>query len=490
MKIKFIKLSLVAIAAISFSSCEGDLENFAPYDQDTFENFYKTPADFEQAKNAMYSAFRGSGYYDGGGAGGGFVITPDIMSDNLIFNTEGRQSGRVNAEFTYNANNTPSGLYGTAYRIISRANSIIDKIDNLSDGNYKNNILGQALAVRAICHFDVARAYAEIPTQSPGSKQTIGIAYVKTFNPQQLPSRLATVEAVYDEIINDLETASTLISLDNSASGAEIFLDQVSVKALLSRVYLYNGNYELAATRAQEAINLGAQAKLATRDQFTGIWNDSNESDCLFKIAITTQDAVQIGVDYFQFLSGAFFSEYVCDYQFYNLYQANDIRKSAYFTVGVTNEKEYIHVTKYYRDLTNQRFLDGKYIRASEVFLNLAEAKARMAGGDSEALAALNTLRSRRYQGFVPGTESGPSLLSAILLERRLELAFESDRFFTLKRLGLSLQRSGSGHLSDGTGNIAVPQTLPAGDHRWQWPIGQTTLNINPNMTPTPGYGS
>lgn len=487
---KYIKLSLVVLAAVSFNACEGELDKYAPYDQDTFENFYKSPADFEQAKNAMYSAFRGSGYYDGGGSGGGFVSTPDIMSDNLIFNTEGRQSGRVNAEFTYNSNNAPSGLYGTAYRIISRANSIIDKIDNLSEGQFKNNILGQALAVRAICHFDVARAYAEIPTQSPGSRQTIGIAYVKTFNPQQLPSRVATVGEVYDEIINDLETASTLIALDNSVSSSEIFLDQVSVKALLSRVYLYNGNYELAATRAQEAISLGAQAKLATRAQFTGIWNDSNESDCLFKVAITTQDAVQIGVDYFQFLAGAFFSEYVCDYDFYNLYQSSDIRKSAYFTVATTNEKEYIHVTKYYRDLTNQRFLDGKYMRASEVYLNLAEAKARIGGADTEALIALNELRSRRYQPYVAGNESGPSLLSAILLERRLELAFESDRFFTLKRLGLSLQRSGKGHLSDGTGNIAVPQTLPAGDHRWQWPIDQTTLNINPNMTPTPGYGS
>ncbi|MBM6500203.1 RagB/SusD family nutrient uptake outer membrane protein [Flavobacterium macrobrachii] len=492
MKINFINKSFFAIMIFSVISCEDKMDEYIPYDQEIFENFYKSPADFEQAKNAMYSAFRGNGYFSGGGSGDGLISTPDIMSDNLVLNTEGRQSGRVNAEFTFNSNNVPNGMYGTAYRIISRANSIIDRINVLPDGDFKNNILGQALAVRAICHFDVARAYAKIPTQSANANQSLGIAYVKTFNPQQLPTRLATVEETYNEIINDLELASQIIAVENTVdatqAGTNVFLDRVSVKALLSRVYLYNGNYALAAQRAQEAIDLGAT--LGTRAQFPGIWNDSNNSDILFKIAITVQDDVQIGVDYFQFLSGAFFSEYVCDFDFYNLYLNNDVRKSAYFTVAQSNGSEYIHITKYYRDLTNQRFLDGKYIRTSEVYLNLAEAKARLGNDDTGALAALNALRAQRYTGFVSGNETGSALLNQILLQRRLELAFEGDRFFTLKRLGLPLQRSGKGHLSDGTGNISVPQTLSADDHRWQWPIDQTTLNINPNIQQNPNYSA
>src|SRR5690606_31867740 len=107
-----------------------------------------------------------------------------------------------------------------------------------------------------------------------------------------------------------------------------------------------------------------------------------------------------------------------------------------------------------------------------EVYLNMAEAK--FSTDQAGALAALNTLRARKYTGFTPGTETGQALLDAILLERRLELAFEGDRFFTLKRLGLGLQRSGYGHFSDGTGNPSAPQTISATDHRWQLPIAQT----------------
>lgn len=486
MKNKTIKITLVlALLSVGFYSCDSNMDDYKPYDQVTFENFYKTPADFEQAKNAMYSIFRGSGYYDGDGSGGGFISTPDIMSDNCILNTEGRQSGRVNAEFTYNSNNVPSGLYGTGYRAISRANSIIDRIDVLADGDFKDDILGQALAVRAICHFDIARAYAKIPTQSPDANQSLGIAYVTTFNPQQLPSRLGTVEETYDKIIEDLETASTLIGSDNSVN---TFLNLRSVKAILSRVYLYNGDYQLSITRAQEAIAAGAN--LVSRANFSGTWNDSNNDDILFKVAITTQDANQIGVDYFQFLSGAFFSEYVCDFDFYNLYTTTDIRKAAYFTRAITNDKEYVHITKYYRDLGGQRFLDGKYIRTSELYLNIAEAKSRLGNDDLGALTALDQVRSRRYSDFASGNEVGSALLNAIMLQRRLELAFESDRFFTLKRTGSSLQRSGKGHLADGTGNISVPQSLPSGDYRWQWPIDQTTLNINPNIVNNPGYSN
>ena len=91
------------------------------------------------------------------------------------------------------------------------------------------------------------------------------------------------------------------------------------------------------------------------------------------------------------------------------------------------------------------------------------------------------------------------SIFDAIQLERRKELAFENgDRWFTLKRLqgvaGISpvytsgIQRSGNGYLANGTGTASSEQTLKAGDHKWQLPIPQSVLNLNKNMTQTPGY--
>lgn len=480
MKNKLFKIIIAVFGVAVFYGCDDSLNDYEAYNQTTVSTFYRTPTDFEQAANALYSAFRNSGYYDGGGSAGGLIIVPDILSDNLIFNIEGRQSGRQTAEFTYNSNSTPTGIYTSAYRSISRANLIIEQIDNLNDGAFKDNILGQALAIRGLCHFDVARFFSKIPTQSSDANSSLGIAYVTSFDPQQEPSRLATVQETYSKIVEDLEMASTLIATTNG----EGKLSLAAVKGLLSRVYLYQGNFALSAQRAQEAIDAGAQ--LVSRANFRATWLDSNSTDVLFKVRITQQDNVMIGNDYNQLLGGSLYSEYVCDYGLFQLYQNSDIRKSSYIQTSETNGLTYNHIVKYYQNASGLRNVDGKYLRTSEVYLNMAEAK--FPTDQAGALAALNEIRSRRYSPYTAGTETGQALWDAIQLERRLELAFESDRFFTLKRLGQSLQRSGFGHLADGTGEIAAPQTVSASSHLWQLPLSQTTLNFNSNIQQNPGY--
>ena len=476
--------SLLLACGFLITGCEARLDEFEPYNQQTLDSFYKTPAEFSQAVNGMYSGMRTGGYYGAGGTGSDYNIVADVLSDNVILNIEGRQSGRQNAEFTYNSNNTATALYTAAYFVAARSNAILKNIDNLPVGTFKDNVKGQALAIRGLTHFDVVRSYSKIPTQSSDANASIGIAYLESFDPEAKPSRLATVSETYTKIIADLETASTLIGVVNESGK----LDRKAVKGLLSRVYLFQGNYALAAQRAQECITLGAT--LATRVEFPGIWRDApGDRDILFKTIINTQDNIQLGTNYFQLLNGEIFSEYVCDFSLFNLFTATDVRKAAYIKTSLTGTKTYNHIIKYDTNTANLRFINGKYLRVAEIHLNLAEALLKRATPDEAgALAALNALRSRRYLPYTPGTETGAALLNAVYLERRLELAFESDRFYTIKRLGQSLQRSGFGHLSDGTGTAAFPQQVPASDHRWQLPLSRNTLLYNSNIIQNPNY--
>lgn len=126
-------------------------------------------------------------------------------------------------------------------------------------------------------------------------------------------------------------------------------------------------------------------------------------------------------------------------------------------------------------------------MRTSEILISRAEAYARL-NKNTEALVDLNTLRQSRYSNFVVGIETGADLLTAILFERRLELAFEGHRFFDLKRLGLGVTRSSFGDKSDGTGINNVTKTLPAGDIHFQLPLPQSEINANPNIVQNPGY--
>ena len=80
-------------------------------------------------------------------------------------------------------------------------------------------------------------------------------------------------------------------------------------------------------------------------------------------------------------------------------------------------------------------------LRWGEVFLNRAEAYARLGGKDNEALADVNLIRHRAglpaTADFNTGnvaTRGYASVLDVVLDERRMELCFEGDRLFSLTR--------------------------------------------------------
>jgi hypothetical protein len=134
--------------------------------------------------------------------------------------------------------------------------------------------------------------------------------------------------------------------------------------------------------------------------------------------------------------------------------------------------------------------VDAKVIRSAEVLLNRAEAYFRT-GKVTEALADLRTFKANRYTGYTPATDvyAGEALLAEILRQRRLELAFEGDRFWDLKRRNQPVTRDATkGENADGSGTKYVFTTLAAGDHKFNLPFPQTEINFNNKFIQNPGY--
>ncbi len=467
---------------LAFSSCSDKLD-LKPYDGLTDDQLFSTADGFDQAMKGVYSGFRANGYY---GEYTGIMIAPDILSDNLTFNPQGRQTHKDLFEFRNTALDESIGIYYRGYKIISRANNILDNIDKLPEGEFKNNIKGEALAVRGMVHFDMARFYCKIPTQSADANTSMGIYYAEKYQPAEKVRRVGTtVQGVYDKCIKDLEDAVQLIADDNGVGR----LNKAAVFGVLSRIYLYNGEYQKVVNTADSVIAHGGT--IAPRDEVPNIWLDSYEGDVLFKIKIVDQDNVRPGVPYSQEANGEIRSEYVCSYQLFSLFIDQDIRKSASIVTSDFSGDTYNHVKKYLgRESGDKTVIDGKYLRFEEVILNKAEALYRL-GNEALALNTLNSLRSQRYFPYTAGSETGQALLNAILLERRLELAFEGDRFFTLKRLGMDITRGNEGEFADGSGTPPIVLNYPAGGFRWQLPIPQGAFDSNTDLTDedqNPGY--
>jgi hypothetical protein len=490
MKNRILKITILSVFTLGIlSSCERELDQ-ASYTQIPLDQAMdgSSQANFTQAINGAYTAIKGSGYFSTDT--GNQLIIPDLTTDNLIYNPQGRSSNFTGYNWSFSPNNgSVTGLFTQAYFVISRANMPLSYINNLPAGAFRNNIEAHAKAIRAAAHFDLVRAYCKIPTQSADANASLGIPYITKFDPlDNTITRTINVGQVYDNIIGDLNFAINNIT---DAPTDKSKFSKAALYGLLSRVYLYKGDYNNAVAAGNSSIALSAS--VGPRDTFTNIWASNSVDGVLFKILNSTQENVTVGVAYQQGATatgGSIRSEYVVPKSLNDLYTSTDIRKTAYIRTSAYQGVQRNHVIKWAFNTgggTPLNVVEVKYLRTAEVYLNVAEAAYKL-GNETLANSLLNTLKAQRYSGYVPVTLTGTALWNEIMLQRRLELAFENDRFYTLKRLGLPMQRTGEGPNIDGTGTASVVQTIQPSDTRWQWPIPQSTINVSPAFQQNPGY--
>lgn len=469
------KIIYISFCLFLAASCNDELEIF-PTNALSIETGLLNQSDFENAAKGLYTAFRASGYYGPSSGAASIYFIPDVISDNVIINAAGRRSRESFYDWRYDEDNSSETFWLAAYRVIQRANLILENIDVLEDSPFKNNIRGEALAARGIAHFDLAKLYASAPSQASGTSQ--GIPYVFSTDSGLQPAR-DNLGDTYTNILKDLNDALAVIG--ESPNFGRI--NKNVVHALLSRVYLFMGDYSNCLINANAVVS----EEVSSADFFS-VWKDATQTSVIWKLPVNEPDNVTIGVAWLQESPDGIRSEYNVDYGLYQMYEDTDIRKSDYFETSDFAGSTYNHIVKYRGRLTgNANEVDAKIIRNAEVLLNKAESLSEM-GMDAEALATLDILRANRYSDFSAGTESGGALKNAIAKERRLELAFEGHRFFDLKRKGLGIQRSNFGDKADGSGERPEFRTLAAGDHRFNMAIGTDETAANPNIEQAPGY--
>ncbi len=471
------KIAVLALIVGGFTSCDKELDQ-TPFDEIATENAFLTVSDFENGIRGVYAGLTGGAMY-GGSDGGGMLDAPDVLSDNVTFAQIGRSSRRSLHNWQYGPADYPmSGLYNSAYGVAYSANLVLSKVGNF-EGENKLSVTAEAKALRALAHFNAITFFGKIPTESGDANGSLGIAYVTEPDPNILPVR-ETVGAIYGKIVDDLKDA--VVDIDVSSSPGRLNKD--AVNTLLSRVYLYMGEWQ----KSIDAASL-VSTPVAPRSSVVGVWEDTNQDGLLFYIPNETAIlGLNLGVTWSQGgLNNAFKPEYVISYDFYNSFQNDDVRKDAYTVQGTFDNVTYNGIKKLFgRPGQSNGMVDIKIFRAAESKLNIAEAQYNL-GFEGLARTALDAVRTKRYT-TPPSGETGLALRDAIRTERRLEFAFESQRFFDLKRWGSAIERDGRGDRADGSGTPSDSQLLPAGNFKFELPISQGAMDVNPNNVQNPGY--
>jgi hypothetical protein len=444
--------------------------------------------DYEFALTGAYTGFQSTNYYGAtDGASNAFVCLPDMLSDNVNETGESLGNERVFSRWSYAEDEAQiENTWIAGYGIITRANIVENKIDQFASGDQGavNRIKAQALAIRALAHFDLMRYFAD---NYDRNSTTPGIPYITVFDYEQKPAR-GTVKDDYDHIESDLKTAKTLMSnMDHAinSGSSRAYMDANTVNAILARVYLYSNQLDSAIKYATLAINA---MPLASRTTFPDIWTDASTSEVFWSCVFEAGQGTPGTNVYFPTTNR---SQYRPNQTLVASYDAvNDIRYSSYFkSINTGNPPNpsnptRIVLSKYLAKAAQLGKPDGvinfKAFRTGEMYLIRAEANARKGGANEAAgLADLNTLRAARINGYVPVVISGAALQDAVQDERRKELICEGHRFFDLKRTTRTVSRA----------NCSSFCTLAPTNRAWTWPIPQPEVDANPDILPqNPGY--
>ncbi|MDD2426283.1 MAG: RagB/SusD family nutrient uptake outer membrane protein [Bacteroidales bacterium] len=381
-------------------------------------------------------------------------------------------------------------IWSTAYNAIANCNILIREIEN-KDGDFfpegigeKNLILGEALALRGMLHFDMLRLFAPAPsTQDNGAY----IPYYTKF-PSYYSAKLPTTE-VLENVILDLERARDLVmQWDTTADNrpylyaiarrfptsyiyipdtGEFFssrgsrLNFAAIYGLLARVCLYAGRIEEAKeyayyiynTLGPEGTNSWGSTKWFT---FTptnkiGATTPTNNhiklyEDILFSLY---DDQLLVKIDDYKKLSSSLASKSymrlnseVFDFDSWD--DADDARSM----LIVKDEADYDVSQRWMNTGATGATITNQYkmlpvIRLSEIYYILSEC-LYLEGNTVEAENILNQVRNARGAKRQVTGSSPEKFREELLWEYRKEFMTEGQTFFAYKRLNEPAIKIGS----------------------------------------------
>lgn len=481
------KIFLIITAAIGFVSCETE---YLPKDVLAADTVYTTVADLQSGLNSVFDRYN----------------TYPIIAFNSTFTDEckiGADSGGQNVTL-YNMQVTPSAnanlIWTEHYRTINFANKIIDAAASVpaitpADNANKNNIIGQCIALRALCHLDLLAHYATT-MEDPSALGVIYLDFVPLAT-AELPRN--TVGECFTKLVEDLDTAQGLISNTN-----KIFITTDAITFMRAKVALFTGDNQSAITYANSLIS---GYSLASGTQYQAMFADTDNTEVIFKAErkpnnghnTTVFPSASIGgIWYFTGTGGAFMEMSNSVYESMDKTVIDpadpnsafvDVRSSVLFWRAESDPSANLHLIGKYQGSEGVPYLnDVKLMRISEMYLVKAEAQAKLSQFTAAAETMQTYVNARYVTGFAP-VKSYTNLQNTIidiLEERKLELGYEGHRYVDIKRLR-SISNVGIERNSLDCGG-AAPCGLAPSDALFTLPIPLSEINSNRAMVQNPGF--
>ena len=473
-------------------------------------DYYQNENDVQLAVNGVYQSLRNNS-----GLAEGSSLYAEQRSDNTGTNDNQSNAGEPFQfnDFSLLSTNTYLKAHWLAlYQIVSRANSVLAGLESVpfAKSETKTQYQAELKFIRALAYFRLVREFGDVPLViKPLTSDELAAS---TFREKK--------ETVYAQIVADLTDVVNSPLPDSQPLAQKGRVSKVAGNALLGKVYLTmaatldaanrTANLNAAKTALTNAYakrTFGKLAEIPYADVFD-VSKKSTNAEIIFQIIYRQGDPTyssniaasnQAQGETINSLrtntgsGGNVKADLVKDYE------TGDIRKD--FSIkyaNAANVKDWF-ITKF-RDAsaaagtTGYGGNDWILLRYADVILMLAEVNNAL-GTDADAIGFLDQVRERAKLPLYNVAKSDPAYTSkyptlklAILHERRVELAFESERWFDLKRFftpaELVAYFQGKAQADYGTAKVSN-----FGPKDFYYPIPFDEVKLNPEkMYQNPGY--
>lgn len=444
-KIKFILLlSVLLMGSCSFLDKE-------PESSFSAQGFYKTVSDAQAGVYGIYdgmqSTFRvnfaywGEGRADAVGtnhAGDPFALHQNTLTTNIT-----------------------SSNWTNLYTVISRANYAIKYIPEVFEDEssaLRNQLIGQARALRAIAYFYLIRVWGDVPfSLEPYESAQQDLFLSKTDK-----------EVILDQVVDDLLFASEFCASSYGGEQDRVLITRGGADGLLTQVYMWRKQYDKAIIAAERVIDNPLYSLVSISN-----WNN------MFSAGLSSESIFEVGYNEVQTNSMRVLyalgndANYFPSQKFIDTFEEGDLRRTK---IWDNTEVQPRKVWKFFGEGFNDESAEPSQnniilVRLADIMLLKAEAHARL-GQDEEALPLLNNIRNRAGLPALDAetaTQEYGDVAEAIMHERLIELCFEGHRWFDLVRTEKA---------------IAVMQPINGlNDSRnIVWPIHEDAINRNPSL--------
>ena len=371
----------------------------------------------ETALNGLYNRLGNDNYY-----GSNFPALAYLSGGDVQWTGSQSAPQEITSRKLTAANSYVGLAWSGIYTTILQANYLIETVPTLTDpqltADRKGQIQGEALAIRALAYFDLARGWGGVqlvlkPTRQPSDNTGI----VRS-------SRADT----YGQVLIDLTAAEPLLTATTNRNR----VTRKTVWALRARLHLYRQEWADAEIDATKLIDDAANYKLVKPYSAFFANNAVGTTESVFELAYS--NSFKNGHSNWWLppaLSGR--REWAPSAGLVTLLNDPNVGGNRNALIAQTAPPGNLWYGKlYYRTPlgTDPAYL----IRIAELYLIRAEARAQL-GKTTLALADLNAIRDRAGVPLATAATKD-DLLLAVEKERQVEFPFEADRWFNLVRTG------------------------------------------------------